>query len=596
MRLKVLDYQFEEFALILGKMDSQPSPKQLFLLCDDVVLEIYKYLSKNDLENLSLSCKKGYQSTKLHFEKQTLLKFVEPLNLQDLQTLSNSTRNHDEVLVVSADKRRDRNSYDVIIDQLSYLKIKPSSVILKKDWRSDYSESEQISKFKAKHKNVSRVLFDPEGSFQISSIDDIQQLKDQNICPKDLTTIELSLNPDDGCFDERFFETFVSEFSGVKELKVKRGYSFVRGLVIDLPEDHDIHFNIGTVKFTEEGPEDLNFLKLLGGVKELILYNCWDSLFVKTLLNLNQKTLKYLHLGLYHPSANDLVIPCQLETLKVSTEKEFDIEHLIENQNELQHLILAISFTPYFFAVLSNHCAPHLDITNCSYNFYMGSVEEIRKSIPDLPMVKHLEVNQVDLLYFLPKTVNLETLSIDTFFYDSGEDEVPTKGVDCLNGLELQHLKTLNLKGSKEFFYKPFSSITLNIPKLTSYKGQFHLNLLKKYPQIKNLEIYFCYLDDFLDLLSHLPNLEVLKFSTEVEDLSKVLNHLELADLGGHLKYVEIKAKVCSDERFDILKKMELKGDKIFSNYKSDEKVYNVHITVGVDVLEKQFMYTFLEK
>lgn len=569
-------------------MERQQCEQQLhlFLLCDDVILEILKYLGKKDMGNLSLTCKQGYDLTKFFFEKQTQLKFLKPLSFQDLRALTNSTRNYEEVTVFVLDKRN-----EIILDQLNHAKIDPTSVHLTTDRYSDISD--QISKLKAKYKTIKKVLVDPGNSLRITSVNDIQSLKDRNICPKDVTSLELSLDPNEP-FDESFFQTFVAEFSGLKELEVS--HNGIDNLIINLPdEDYTNSFNIKTVRFHSEISEQVSFLRLFRGITTLRIDDCADSFFLKALLDLNENTLQNLELGLYRPSEYNLVLPSKLKSLKVFAECEHFVDHLLDNQNGLEHMELNIALTPEFLEKMGSRCGPHLDIRKCDYNSYIDVAAEIRKSIPELPMVRNFEVNHLDLPYYLPKTKNIETLKVVTSYFER-EAEEESKGFECLDGLELENLTTLNLEDLDDSLYNGFFSITLNMPKLEMFKGHFHSKLLEKYPQIRFLEVrYCCNYDNVSDILSKMSNVEELKVFIEVEHLTKVLNYLEFSDFGKQLKYVAVSARVNSADRFEILRKLERKGNRIFSNYKDGEEVYIVDVTVEIDMLDREFMYSFVK-
>lgn len=65
---------------------------QLFLLCEDVLEEIFKYLTFEDMKNLSLTSKCGFEVTKEYFGKRSkgINKRKELHTLQERQTPSSS--------------------------------------------------------------------------------------------------------------------------------------------------------------------------------------------------------------------------------------------------------------------------------------------------------------------------------------------------------------------------------------------------------------------------------------------------------------------------------------------------------------------------
>lgn len=558
-------------------------PQNLLLLCEDVRLEIFKYLNKKDMENLSLTCKCGYDVTKDYFGKQTQLIFSKPLKLHEMQTISSSKRNYEEVVAVIGMRNK---TDEIILEQLHYSKLGVTSVRL--TTKADSNIREQISNLKAKFKTIKKVFINLKSS--ISSLDDIQRFKNEGICTNDITGLEITFND----FDEEFFKAIVREFPRLEELEVSNEHNgYVQpNWPIKAPVNFNQSLKVSKVTFHSEISEKLSFLQLFQGITTLIITECSDTLFLKTLLELNKTTLKTLQMNLYRPGDYDLVIPCQLHTLTVFAECEHFVEHLISNQNQLKCLNLNLAFTPEFLEKLGDHCAPNLNIKRCDYNSYIGTPAEIRPSIPELPVVKHLEINHADLRDFLPKTPNVEILDVVTSYSDSEHDEF--RGFENLNGLKLQYLKSIDITNLDESLLEELSRVKMDLPNLESLKCKFNLPLLRNYVNVKYLEVVRCDFENIVSILEILPKLEELKVLIEIEDLSKTINHFESSVLSTYLRYVEINTEANSEDRFDVLKKLERKGDKVFSNYKEHDKVYIVDVTVGIDLKSKQFMYNFI--
>lgn len=553
-------------------------PHNLLLLCEDVRLEIFKYLNKNDMENVSLTCKGGYDVTKPYFEKQTQLVFSKPLSLQELQIFSKTQRRYDEIVVVL------RKYDEIIFDQLNYMKIGATCVHLTTEGVS--SIRDQVTNLKTKYKTIKKVFVN--ATDKISTSRDIQKFRDGGIQTCDITSLKIIFED----FDEEFFKNFVHEFPGLRELEVNnQGYNHE-----DWPMNAinvEQFLKVEKITFHSEISEKLSFLQLFQGITTLIIGDCQDSLFLKTLLELNKSTLKTLQLNLYRPIDYDLVIPCQLHSLTVFAECEHFLEHLISNQNELKHLNLNLAFTPDFLEKLGDHCAPNLNIKMCDYNSYIGTPAEIKPSIPELPVVKHFEVNHTDLPDFLPKTENVETLVIVTRYEDN--EDYAFQGFQSLDGLSLQSLRSIDVTNLNESLLTDFSSTKLNLPRLEKIRSKFVLKLFESNPNIRFLEVPFCEFENILTILSVLKKLEELKVSIEIEELQKCLSFFESSKFKDNLKCVEITTRANSDERFNILKEIKTKGDKVFSNYKEHDQVYIVDLIVGIDVKSKQFMYNFIK-
>lgn len=539
--------------------------QQLFLLCEDVLLEIFKHLGPKDMKNLSLTSKCGYDATKEYFEKRTRLVFSKAFSIQELQALTHSKRNYQEIVasVCMYD--------DIILQQLTYLNMKVSSVRLTVDYVTTLKDvGQRILYLKDKYK-IKRVMIDSE--HEIQSVEDIEDYKDENICTNDITSIRLSLNSLSDDFDEDFFQIFMKEFRSLETLDA----------YIDWPETANINIdgtlNIGTLTLSNDISGQLNILKSFKGVHTLIIEDCWDTDCLKNLIELNKNTLKTLILDLYRPGDEDAVIACQLKTLKVSADETNQVESLLTNQNELESLKLGVSFTRAFLEMLRKNCPPTLNIKRCN-----GFEEPIRKCIPDLPMVKHLIISHLDVIDFLPKTRNVETLKILITPHGG------YRGFKSLNGFEFKYLTTIDIRcydldrGENEL--SDFSEVTMHLPKLEKIKCMHsNLALLKKYSNIKFFECGLCNFENIVDILKVLPKLEELEVLINAEDLVKVKNYFEFSDFGEYLKYVVITTH--PNKNVDILKTLEVKkGDQLFSNQGTSDTV-----TVEIDIQNKQFMY-----
>lgn len=577
-------------------LDEIEISQNLLSLCEDVRLEIFKYLDKKDMESLSLTCKCGYDVTANYFERQTQLIISKPLNLKEFQAFSNSKRIYEDVLVIlgkySSDGVKAISIYsecdEIIFNQLDHLKMDVTSVRLVTEEVSNIQP--QVLRLKTKYKTIKKVFVHLEDC--VGSLDDIDQYKDEGICTSDITFLKVILDKDFYDCDREFIETFVKEFSGLKELLVKyENLGADYGWPGNEPDDFEQCFKVPKVTFYIEMSEKLSFLKLFQGITTLVIHNCTNTLFLETLLELNKTTLKTLEIEVYRPGVDkNLVIPCQLHALKIFTDFPYlEIEHLISNQNELQYLTLEVAFTAKLVRQLGDNCAPSLNIVECCYELCTASPSEVRP-IPELPVVKHLEIHREDLPDFLPKTANLETLKIGN---GNSNREFEFEGYRNLNGLELKYLKSIDMSNVSEHFLSEFCEIKLTLPSLENLICEFNLPLLKTYVNIKYLEVTgYCDFENILCTLEILLKLEELKVSLAFEDLLKTINHFESLDSDKYLKYVEITTSPRKKDIFKILEKLELIGEKLFCNYKGQQ---SFSATVGIDIKNKQYSCNFME-
>lgn len=326
-----------------------------------------------------------------------------------------------------------RNWNDIILQQLSYININISTLkLINSDAIPKFSEIQyQVQRIKGKYKNVKQILIHLK--WILKSLTDIQELKNSGISPSQIASIGLSLYSK-SIFNEELYRKFQSEFTNIEEIFV----------IVDnwngiAPNIENV-LKIKKVCFESDDCIEAT-LSLFQNIEELVIDQCSDSKSVQNLIEMNRSTLKKLSFEFYSPCEDDgYIIPFPLKSLNISTEIDTYADDLIlENQTELEYLELNTVLSPEFLKCLENHWAPYLNMKLCNFTNYFHYTE-IKESIPNLPMVKHLEISHEHLIHFLPTIKNIETLKVfKSYGYKS-------KVFQTLNNFEIKYLKHLNIE------------------------------------------------------------------------------------------------------------------------------------------------------
>ncbi|KAL5276041.1 hypothetical protein ACFFRR_001709 [Megaselia abdita] len=555
------------------------NPLHLFSLCEDVRIEIFKYCNKEDMGNMSLTSKFGYEITKDYFENKTILSFSRPLTLQEINNANKLNRKHKIVRVVMTIDN------DIILTQLAHIKITPNII----KYVGRYTEvivrkSLNFVKEKFKIENISFEIGGNENLIIIDCEKDIDDFYKDPYHPKNITSLNISLDTNKPFTDQvKLFHRTIEEFSNLKALAIECcGFGEVwPGLI---PDHEKVKY---LQKLTIIHRENLISLNQFKNLHTIELTYCTDLNLLQTLLNNNKSTLKTLKVN-YYDLVNTLIsIPCQLNTLKVTTVCERFTEYLLQNQNELEFLELTISFTPKLLELLESHGSTNLDVRYSSYNDspFKGN----------LTKVKYLTTNHRNFVKFIPIIENLVSLKIICDCY--GTEEEMTKDFNILSGFQLRKLITLDITDLDYGLLHKFADIKLRLPALEVLRCNFNWNLLQEYPTLKSLTVWVSSLDDVMAIVDYFKHLEKLEVNVVADLLVEVVNFFKIDIFQNNLKFITISSFSNPPDRVKNIQDMAI-NDLIFCNFDDEDNSDGSYlgITVEIDIQTKELMYTLLKE
>lgn len=558
-------------------------PLHLFNICEDVRLEIFKFLKKSDMDNISLTSRAGYEITKEFYEKQTTINISKPLTLSNIQAASRTKRNCKNVVV------NIKFGEEVILfEQLISAQITPKIVKFMNHRALELKKC--VTHLKEKFKYIENIFID--NRLLIAEENEIDQYYDEPICPDLITTQRLMFDFEKP-LDFKLFKRIISEFTNLENLIVD-GNGYCENWPGEIPESIVTFRKLKKLTLAYNSSQGLGYSKLFQNLHTIELNYCTNLDMLQTLMNNNKNTLKSVKLNWYSNSANSsITVPCQLESLSILSGCEKIAEHFLKNQNNLKTLDLAIPFTSTVFEMLQDHGSSKMNLKGSSF-FFMDQSWFISSSAK-FPKLKNLTVNHCDFVKFLPKSENLETLQILCDFYVNEEEEF--EQFKTLKGLEIPSLKTLLIESLEENILAEFTSIKLNLPKLEELHCHFNLEFLQQNPYIRKLRIYVFNFDEIKEVFNVLDKIEYIDVNIDIEFLIDVIEYFKTEKFKC-LKMVNISTFANTLERLEIIKKIQSKGDRNFFNYSPEEnsEFVLIDISIEIDILNKECMYTFLKQ
>lgn len=555
----------------------------LFTICEDVRIEIFKYLNKQDMGNLSLTCKYGYEITKDFFETKTQLNFSRPLNLPEIQMALKCNRNHKNVGVQFEVKLDD----DIILSQLAYVDITPT--ILKYYGYNTEEVLRSVGTIKAKHNENVRIEY---GDIVIKSEKDVDECYIDPFAPHLITSLKVCLDSSDP-FDVRLFHRLIDEFPNLEAMTVDGNWygDYWPELIPDINKNFE---NLKTLALSNEMLFRLIPSSLFDKLNMIELTYCTDLSLLQTLLNNNKTTLKTLKVNWYNATNTSINVPCQLNTLKITTGCEKFTESIIHNQNELQFLELSVPFTPTLLEMLESHGSINLNVKGSSYVLMSGFPLQYTKA--KLAKVKYLTTDYSDFIKYITKSVNLETLRIVCDFYDNEKSNI----FHTINGVELKNLKQLNIEDLENGLLENFASINLRLPALEELNCNFNLKLFKAYPKLKSLTVCVSSIENLKIIVEFFKKLEKLEVKVNTDILADTMIFFGKEEFSNNLQLVKITAFASTFTQFEVLRKLESKSFEVkhFSNFESDDDLYcnYMSITVEIDMPNRNCMYTLVKQ
>lgn len=550
----------------------------LFSLCEDVLLEIFKFLTKKDMENLSITSKSGFQATKFFFETKTKLIFSKQLSFQELNIVPRFIRNYKDIMLVA-----DNNYYyPFLIKQLNYLKIQINSLKFISRCYDLEEIQTQITNIRREVRSIKKVFIKIPNQI-LKSSEDVNELKNQGFRTNGIISIGINLQK---FFENDFYKCFQVHFINIEELVIDMDYFPKISTQFD-----NVIFKVKKIKLViqmsgKSKLENVNLLKIFQGVEHLDIIIkdscCFD--FLVDILEIFKRSLKKLELYFVCSYDQNFILPYKIKTFSIHSDSDLFIDNMLNEQNELEHLELGVAYSSGLLSQLERHGAPNLNVSQCFYSVYY-SPEDLGRDIPSLPNVKSLIVNYAHAIHFIQQTKNLEYLKIQGFFSPNKEEH----NFQILNNLELKYLKEIDLACVEHLF----ADIKLNLPILDKLICKYNLKLIKNYPQIKSLTTFECDFEEVLTLVNSLPNLEDLSVEFEFKDFLKIYNYFKNITFRGNLKFVQLKTRANSKQELEVLRSLNIQGDKIFSNFKDGDSIHVADILIYISIAKNDFMYIF---
>lgn len=534
---------------------------QICNLHEHALFEILKYLSKKDMENVSLTSKWGYDITKDYFGKRTKLTFSKPLSLQEHLAVTSSNRNYKE-LVVSLNKYG-----DLIFNQLKYSKIKITGVCFNIEEGTDITHiPRKVFYLRNKYK-TDNILLNSKDC--ITSFSSILKYKTAGVCTEDFTSIGIYFKE----FDPVFIISFMKEFPSLKALDVYAIENLDSNKSMEKSIFFDISLNIKTVTFYGKISKNASFLKLFRGIETLIIKENLDDVFLLNLLQFNKDTLKTL----------DLISVVPYEFREYDTTLEF--AYVFSDNIKWGENIKKIPILKHFLL----HPRNFIKMSD------FPTISENEKHLhPHLTMLQHFKIMHPNLGFTLENSVNKRVHNLEV--------EITNEYTDKRKGLVLNYLYKIIYVGYQTLvmtFVKELAAVTLNTPLSNNVQHNlFNLEMLETFPRITLFE-GTCNLENVITIMRVLPILETLKVHVEVAHFKDIMNYFLLTDFkNSKLKYAKIMGLACGKseiDKLDIVNCMRNKQHTVFVNFEKNEQLNVVNFTADIDVNSKTIMYNIVK-
>lgn len=210
----------------------------LFTLCEDVLIEIIKFLRKPDMEALSLTCKAGFEVTRNYFETKTQFKISERMNLIQISEILHLKRDYKEK-VLFIEKLN-----DIVIEQLKCFPINIKTLIfyskIKELRKSDILS--EILKIKTKIKSIENVFV--KLNLILKSSEDILKLENDGFLTEQIASVGIMFDPK---FDKEFYKSVSQKFKNLKELDIYTNFNVSENSFQNFPDIGKI-FKIKKIK------------------------------------------------------------------------------------------------------------------------------------------------------------------------------------------------------------------------------------------------------------------------------------------------------------------------------------------------------------
>lgn len=474
-----------------------------FLDLNSYVMEyILSYLTIDDIKSISTVNRFGYIITNKYFETNCVLSLPELISSDIVEILKDSKRRYKHAVY-----KLTRKINGNILEPLKLLPLKPV-IMTTVHWE-----------------NLDELVLEQYKDFQVELFP--SQIKKAYRIANHVTKINFSHRP------LLVLSEILNSFPNVKELhlsNVKEDIIFYEPEVITRPTNLKIvRISWGSFLLTS------TLLKVFKGLTFLEFKFVGNIEFIKTLIEINEATLKRLNIQITNPEIAKINISCQLTHLKISSEEhKVSLKKMLRQQRSLRSLFLESPLLDDFLiSFLENsNTLQSLTIMNAKY-----SNENITRI--KLSSVIHFNGNLNNLI---PISYNLKRL--ETEAYESN--------------LKFNHLSDLRLLKRKTFPTKPHS-------KFDSFEDfkDYHMSEPLSSTFLLNLSFatrlridWIISLHEFKKICMEMKQLELFHFIVRFQDFKDFFNRLDPINCFGNLRYVVFKITVLSVHEYCVVQKV----------------------------------------